>query len=64
MTLTEASAGIAAFTSLAYTATADSESFTLTANDQDGVGTDIASASALNADVIATKLVYTTQPAP
>ena len=61
-----ASAGIAAFTSLAYTATADGESFTLTANDQDGVRTDLAtaSASALNADVIATKLVYTTQPAP
>jgi hypothetical protein len=60
-----ATAGVATFTSLAYTATADGESFTLTANDQDGVGTDLstANASALTADVVATKVVFTTAPA-
>lgn len=78
VTLTEASAGtlanstatavsgVATFTGLAYTATADQESFTLTANDQDGVGSDLAttSASALTADVVATALQFATQPAP
>ena len=77
MTLTEASSGtlsnstqtatggIATFTSLAYAATADGQSFTLTANDQDGVGTNLttSSASAINADVVATKMVFTAAPA-
>lgn len=61
-----ASAGVATFSSLSYTATADGESFTLTANDQDGVGTDLptVNASAVSSDVVATQLVFTTQPAP
>ncbi len=61
-----AAAGVATFASLAYTATADGESFTLTANDQDGVGTDLptVNANALSSDVVATQLVFTTQPSP
>ena len=60
-----ATGGIATFTSLAYAATADGQSFTLTANDQDGVGTNLttSSASAINADVVATKMVFTAAPA-
>ncbi|WP_250459550.1 DUF4347 domain-containing protein [Microbulbifer litoralis] len=58
--------GVASFTALEYTATADQETFTLTANDEDGVGSNLASVSAgaLTADVVATKLLFTTQPAP
>ncbi len=61
-----ASSGVASFSGLAYTATADGESFTLTANDQDGVGTDLptVNAGAVSSDVVATQLVFTTQPAP
>ena len=61
-----ATAGVAAFTALTYTATADQESFTLTANDQDGVGTDLATvdANAVTSDVVATKLSFNTEPAP
>ncbi|WP_448563395.1 Ig-like domain-containing protein [Thalassotalea ganghwensis] len=78
ITLTEASAGtltggsiaavsgVATFTNVNYAATADQQSFTLTANDQDGVGTDLATvdANAVTSDVVATKLVFDTQPAP
>ncbi|WP_420592151.1 Ig-like domain-containing protein [Bacterioplanoides sp.] len=78
ITLTEASAGtlsntsaassggVATFSGLAYTATADQQSFTLTANDQDGIGSDLATinANAVTSDVVATKLVFSTQPAP
>src|SRR5690606_34587169 len=78
ITLTEASAGtltnntraattgVATFTNLIYTATADQQSFTLTANDQDGVGSNLPTmnANAVTSDVVATKLVFTTQPAP
>ena len=78
ITLTEASlgtltggsvaavAGVATFTAVNYTASADRESFTLTANDQDGVGTNISTtdADAVTSDVIATQLVFSTQPAP
>ncbi|GAA4875095.1 Ig-like domain-containing protein [Ferrimonas pelagia] len=78
VTLTEASAGtltgdtvtavagIATFSGLTYSATADQQSFTLTANDQDAVGSDIdpSDASAMTADVVATQLVFDTQPAP
>ncbi len=78
VTLTEASAGsitsntagsisgVATFSGVVYTATADQQSFTLTANDQDGIDTDISTtdASAVTSDVIATKLVFDTQPAP
>lgn len=78
VTLTEASAGsltnntqaavsgVATFTALNYTATADQQSFTLTANDQDGVGSDLPTvdANSVTSDVVATKLVFDTQPAP
>ncbi|WP_105264502.1 DUF4347 domain-containing protein [Pseudoalteromonas sp. T1lg76] len=61
-----ASSGIATFSGLTYTATADQQAFTLTANDQDGVGSDLPSvnANAVIADVVATKLVFSTEPAP
>jgi hypothetical protein len=79
VTLTEASAGtlsgdmdvaavsgVATFTDVTYTATADQESFTLTANDQDGAGTDLGTvdANSVTSDVVATKLVFSTEPAP
>ncbi|MCE9685551.1 cadherin-like domain-containing protein, partial [Shewanella sp. AS16] len=79
ITLTEASAGtltgtnalaavsgVATFTDLVYGATADQQSFTLTANDQDGVGSDLSTvdANAVTSDVVATKLLFTTQPSP
>ena len=61
-----ASSGVATFTSLTYSASADQESFTLTANDQDGVGSDLptANANAVTSDVVATKLIFATQPSP
>ena len=78
ITLTEGSAGaltggsvaavsgVATFPAVNYTATADQQSFTLTANDQDGVGSNLATvnANALTSDVVATTLAYTTQPNP
>ncbi|MEX1033829.1 MAG: DUF4347 domain-containing protein [Cellvibrionaceae bacterium] len=78
ITLTEGSAGtptnntqaatngVATFTNFIYTATADQESFTLTANDQDGVGSNLptVNANAVTSDVVATQLVFDTQPAP
>lgn len=59
-------AGRAMFANLVYSATADHEAFTLTANDQDGIGTNISpvSANSITSDVVATRLVFTTQPAP
>ena len=61
-----ASSGVATFVNLTYTATADQQSFTLTANDQDGVGSDLPTvdANAVTSDVVATQLVFDTQPAP
>ncbi|WP_420456134.1 T9SS type A sorting domain-containing protein [Rubrivirga sp.] len=79
LTLTEASAGAisgatavaavhgrAAFAGLIYTATADQESFTLTVDDQAGVGSDLAAAdmNAVTSDVVATALAFSTEPAP
>ena len=78
ITLTEASAGfitggsvaavagVATFTGVTYSATADQQSFTLTANDQDGVNSNLATidANAVTADVVATQLVFDTQPTP
>lgn len=78
ITLTEASAGtlsnntraavdgVATFTGVTYTASADQQSFTLTANDQDGVGSNLSTvdANAVTSDVVATKLIFNTQPAP
>ncbi|WP_026286913.1 beta strand repeat-containing protein [Gilvimarinus chinensis] len=61
-----ASSGVAAFTNLTYNATADQQSFTLTANDEDGEGSDLPSvnASSVTSDVVATALTFFTQPAP
>ncbi len=61
-----ATAGVATFTNLTYTATADQQAFTLTANDQDGVGSNLPTvdANSVTSDVVATQLVFTTQPAP
>ncbi len=79
ITLTEASAGalsgatavaavngVATFADVAYTATVDQEAFTLTANDQDGIGTDLPTvdATAVTSDVVATRLAFSTEPAP
>lgn len=79
ITLTESSAGaltgdiditavsgVATFTDVVYTATADQQSFTLTANDEDGTGTNLSTvdANSVTSDVVATKLVFDTQPAP
>ena len=60
-----ASSGVATFSNLIYFASADQESMTITANDQDGVGTDLSTvnASAVTSDVVATVLAFTTQPA-
>ncbi|MFT4764322.1 MAG: hypothetical protein ACI9OH_001416 [Oleispira sp.] len=58
--------GVATFSGLAYTATADQQSFFLFAEDQAGVGTDLPTTSAnpITSDVVATKLIFDTQPAP
>jgi hypothetical protein len=78
VTLTEASAGslsgntvaavsgMAIFTALNYSATADQQSFTLTANDDDGSGSNLptTNANAVTSDVVASKLVFDTQPVP
>lgn len=59
-------AGVATFTNVSYSATADQQPFTLTANDDDGVGTDLptVNANSVTSDVVATLLVFTTQPSP
>ncbi|NGP90242.1 beta strand repeat-containing protein, partial [Fodinibius halophilus] len=61
-----ASNGVATFTDVAYTASADQESFTLTANDEDGTGSNLSTidANSITSDVVATKLVFNTEPAP
>lgn len=61
-----ASSGIATFTTTTYTASADQQSFTLTANDQDGVGSNLPTvdANSVTSDVVATTLAFSTQPAP
>ncbi|MCU8008094.1 DUF4347 domain-containing protein, partial [Shewanella sp. SM87] len=61
-----ATAGVATFSNLTYTATADQQAFTLTANDQDGVGSNLPTvdANSVTSDVVATQLVFDTQPAP
>jgi hypothetical protein len=58
--------GVATFTGLTYSATADQQSFTLTADDQAGVGSDLPTvdANAVTSDVVATKLIFDNQPAP
>ncbi|WP_221793391.1 tandem-95 repeat protein [Oceanobacter mangrovi] len=79
VTLTEASAGslsgitslnaisgVSTFTDVVYTATADQQAFTLTADDEDGTGSDLSTvdANSVTSDVVATQLAFTTQPAP
>ncbi|RUO37134.1 hypothetical protein CWE22_12035, partial [Pseudidiomarina aestuarii] len=56
-----ATQGVATFTAVNYTATADQESFTLTAN---GTGFDPVEANAVISDVVATRMQFVTQPAP
>jgi large repetitive protein len=53
-------AGVATFTGLSYTADGDHETFTLTADDGT-INTD--TTASLDADVLATELAFTTQPA-
>ncbi|MFP8967715.1 DUF4347 domain-containing protein, partial [Pokkaliibacter sp. CJK22405] len=54
-------AGVASFTNLAYTASADQETLALTASS--GALSSVSSGS-ITADVVATKLIYSTQPTP
>ncbi len=65
-TTVSAVSGVATFTDLAYTATTDQQAFTLTANDEDSVGSDLSTtdASSITSDVVATQLVFSTEPAP
>jgi len=58
--------GVATFTNVNYTASVDQESFTLTADDQGGIDTDLSSvnANAVMSDVVATQLLFDTQPSP
>ncbi|XQW84544.1 Ig-like domain-containing protein [Thalassotalea piscium] len=58
--------GVATFTAVKYFATADQQSFTLTANDEDGVGPNFSTvdANSVTSDVVATTLVFDTQPGP
>ena len=58
-----ATSGVATFTglTLTYTATADQETFELTASASGVTG---ATSSSLTADVVATQLAFTTQPSP
>ncbi|WP_321468191.1 Ig-like domain-containing protein [Halarcobacter sp.] len=53
--------GVSTFTDVVYTASADQESFTLTASDSSLTD---ATANSVTSDVVATKLIFTTQPAP
>lgn len=59
-------AGVASFGDLVYTATADQQSFVLTADDQSGLGSDLptVNANAVLSDVVATALLFSVQPAP
>ncbi len=56
--------GVATFVNLIYTASGGSEDFALIANDQDGVGTDLptATSSTVMSNVTASKLAFTNQP--
>lgn len=53
--------GVATFTDVVYTATADQESFTLTASDSSITD---ATANVVTSDVVATKLVFVTEVSP
>ncbi|MDX1802433.1 MAG: Ig-like domain-containing protein [Alcanivorax sp.] len=60
-TTVAASSGVATFTNVAYTASADQEAFTLSAV---ASGLTSATASSVTSDVVATQLMFSTQPAP
>ncbi|WKE65934.1 Ig-like domain-containing protein [Gallaecimonas kandeliae] len=60
-TTVAASSGVVTFSNLVYTASADQEAFTLTAA---ATGLTDGTASPVTSDVVATKLIFTTQPAP
>ena len=64
MTTVTAVAGVATFNNINYVATSDHETFSLQANDEDGVGTDLAVGISADsdADVVADKLIFTSQP--
>ncbi|WP_431685641.1 tandem-95 repeat protein [Hahella sp. NBU794] len=53
--------GVATFTNVAYTATADQENFALTAA---ASGLSDGTSSTVTSDVVATQLIFSTQPAP
>lgn len=57
-------AGVATFSSVAYTASADGESFSITADDQSDAGTDLPAitSSQVASDVVATRLVFAQEP--
>ena len=59
-------AGVATFTDLVYSATADGEAFVLSADDDAAVGSDLAAvdSASTSSDVVATKLTFSTEPAP
>ena len=61
-----ASGGIGTFTNTIYTATADGENFVLTADANDATGDPFpsVSTSSISSDVVATRLVFATEPAP
>ncbi|MFT7692168.1 MAG: hypothetical protein ACI8P2_000786, partial [Candidatus Latescibacterota bacterium] len=64
-TTVQASSGAATFGNLTYTAAADQESFTLTANDEaGGSGGDLptTNTNTLTADIVATQIVFATLP--
>lgn len=56
--------GVATFTDIAYTATADQESFTLTTDGNISSGLSVSPSNSVTSDVVATKLVFNTEPAP
>lgn len=61
ITIRSANTGVATFTDLAYTASADQEAFILTAT---ATGLTDATANSVTSEVVATKLLFSTQPAP
>ncbi|NIY73322.1 hypothetical protein HCZ30_12880 [Marivivens donghaensis] len=56
--------GVATFTDIAYTATADQQSFSLTTDGVSVSGLSVNSSNSVTSDVVATKLTFSTEPAP
>lgn len=65
MATVQAVNGVATYTQVLYTASSDRETFVVTANDEDGVGSDLPNIStgSILSNVLATRLVFATQPA-